>query len=231
MLSFSRQSIVVKFILLVVFTNTTILSAIGLWEYRTIRSNLLLELQQRSEAISERMALALVKIVWDYDELLAGDILSSALNEKGVVGVQVYEVDDWQPLYQRWKDEKGVIQETPPFQDLQALVSSSHAMTMKTNEIGKVSIYLSDVAARATLNRAVWTISLSVLGQSILISLLLALLIRRFIFKPLLALQEGMTKIEEGRLDFEVKVDVQDEIGKMADGFNHMAEKLHSRTR
>jgi len=50
----------------------------------------------------------------------------------------------------------------------------------------------------------------------------------RWLFKPLDALGEGVKQISEGNFDFRVETRRQDELGQLAEGFNHMSDKIQT---
>jgi len=50
----------------------------------------------------------------------------------------------------------------------------------------------------------------------------------RWLFRPLDALSEGVKQVSEGNFDFRVDTKRQDELGQLADGFNHMSDKMRS---
>jgi signal transduction histidine kinase len=64
----------------------------------------------------------------------------------------------------------------------------------------------------------------------ILISVVLAYYITRFIAKGLSALQDATNKIANGQFDVRMPVDSDDEIGQLAQSFNEMANQLEHRT-
>ncbi len=63
---------------------------------------------------------------------------------------------------------------------------------------------------------------------TIIIGSLMSYFIYRSISAPLGALQDGVHKIGEGDMDYRLKIDTQDEIGKLATGFNQMVENIRT---
>ncbi len=60
------------------------------------------------------------------------------------------------------------------------------------------------------------------------VSLFFAYVISLEIIKPINKLKQGVKKIGEGDLSFEIKVDTQDEVGELAGAFNKMTKDLNS---
>lgn len=56
--------------------------------------------------------------------------------------------------------------------------------------------------------------------------LLMGILFSRMFTRPILQLIREMIKVESGNLDIETKVDRKDEMGRLANGFNRMTERL-----
>ncbi|MEN3044598.1 MAG: adenylate/guanylate cyclase domain-containing protein [Candidatus Hydrothermales bacterium] len=61
---------------------------------------------------------------------------------------------------------------------------------------------------------------------SLLISLILSIFSSRYLTKPLEELKKGIERIEEKDFEYALKVKVKNEIGKVANSFNRMVEKL-----
>lgn len=71
-------------------------------------------------------------------------------------------------------------------------------------------------------------------GIVLLISFLLAFLLSQYLQKmisgPVQKLQEAAAALGEGRIGYEIKIDSRDEIGALADSFNHMSRNLKKTT-
>ncbi|MFA5238512.1 MAG: PAS domain S-box protein, partial [Phycisphaerae bacterium] len=76
--------------------------------------------------------------------------------------------------------------------------------------------------------------TLSVSGLIIVLSFALAIIagvyISKRITKPIIDLRDAAVKIGQGKLDTRIKISKNDEIGTLAESFNHMAEDLGKRT-
>ena len=73
--------------------------------------------------------------------------------------------------------------------------------------------------------RLMLTLLLSGLGGLVLVYLI-SYIISRLVTRPLEMLREGVSHIAAGDLDHRVKIQSLNEIGQLAEGFNHMAQEL-----
>lgn len=73
--------------------------------------------------------------------------------------------------------------------------------------------------------RLTLTLLLSGLGGLLLVYLI-SYIISRFVTRPVEILREGVSHIAAGDLDHRVKIQSLNEIGQLAEGFNHMAQEL-----
>ena len=94
------------------------------------------------------------------------------------------------------------------------------------DSIGKSSVYLS-VETMDTLNK-LRNITLSTTVALALLGILLSLYIFKTAWKPLSKLRAAMSKIADGDLDIRVDIQRKDEIGELAEAFNHMGEQLQN---
>ncbi len=77
------------------------------------------------------------------------------------------------------------------------------------------------------------TILMIFIGQTLFISILAFLIgyfVAKIINKPLHTLQEGVKKIGEGNLDYQIPITSKDEIGNLSNAFNKMASNLKQST-
>jgi PAS domain S-box-containing protein len=76
------------------------------------------------------------------------------------------------------------------------------------------------------LNDRIGVLAALTVVLSLLVLLLIPLLLRGSLFKPLQALSTGMQRVESGDLDTVVKVQSRDEIGLLTRSFNRMVESI-----
>ena len=76
------------------------------------------------------------------------------------------------------------------------------------------------------LAAGIWQSVLRVLLTSAVLVGLLAALLNQFVFRPVHALSKGVEAISSGNLDYEVKAIHQDELGRLAESFDLMRQRL-----
>jgi diguanylate cyclase (GGDEF)-like protein/PAS domain S-box-containing protein len=70
-------------------------------------------------------------------------------------------------------------------------------------------------------------LSFVIFGIFVLVMILIML--NRYVFLPLKVLQQGAEAIADGRYDQRIEINSQDELGRVANRFNHMAERVEQR--
>ncbi len=228
-LTLLSHSILAKLSLIVVLTSTVTLTGVGLWQYATTRDKLEKDLDLRAKIDAKRLAVSFQKIVWDYDKEAAHDVILAEMEEKSVYGVQVWEEEAQEALYGGWRDEMG-----KPVSSIVPLakgdfISVNHEILRKNKTIGKVSVFLTKRYIQEELNHALWEISSRVVLLDVVIVLVLTVLIRLFLVKPLETIRSAMEMIQEGEMDQVLPVTSSDEIGTIAHSFNLMVTQLKER--
>ena len=61
------------------------------------------------------------------------------------------------------------------------------------------------------------------------VMIIILLMLNRYVFSPLAILQEGAEAIADGQYDQQIKIESNDELGRVAKSFNHMAERIRQR--
>ena len=94
---------------------------------------------------------------------------------------------------------------------------------------GTLRVGLSEKPYRTGINRLWFQITTITVGILIVALAVSYLFIRRFT-RPLTALAEAAERIDSGNLDFEIKSNEQDEVGRLTTSFNHMIDRLRNYT-
>lgn len=83
-----------------------------------------------------------------------------------------------------------------------------------------------DVASEANQLNRLWNICMMILVVSVLLSLLLAYAIARWLGKPIAKLRAGAQQLHDGNFDTFIDIKSRDEFGTLADTFNQMTTQL-----
>jgi signal transduction histidine kinase/FixJ family two-component response regulator len=227
--TFFRRSILAKVSLIVVVTSTATLAGVGWWQYLTTQANLEKTLHQQAAMLAERLAVSFRKIVWDYDDEVARAVILSEMEEKSVWGILVWDEEEKEVLYGGWRTEDGTPVLSPAPLTKGDFITREQLILRKDTPIGRVSVFLTRRYLSEELKNALWEITTRVILLDVVIVLVLTILIRLFLVRPLEKLRDAMGRIQEGHLDQEVPITSSDEIGIMAQSFNRMAGQLKER--
>ncbi len=86
---------------------------------------------------------------------------------------------------------------------------------------------LSDKSIRAGIRDTAGLVAVAV-ALALALALALGVLVANSFTRPILLLHEAMAAVGRGRLDTRVRLDQEDELGRLAEGFNAMAERLEN---
>jgi two-component system NtrC family sensor kinase len=125
------------------------------------------------------------------------------------------------------RDGKRVLTYVNPiYNEPSCYVAPCHAHPVGQRVLGvqEIDFSLSPLDARIRIQTV--EITAYAISLMIVISLIIYLVLRRFVMKPVSTLSEGMKKVSTGDLGQKVVLDSEDEIGVLAGTFNVMTEDL-----
>jgi two-component system NtrC family sensor kinase len=125
------------------------------------------------------------------------------------------------------RDGKRVLTYVNPiYNEPSCYVAPCHAHPVAQRVLGvqEIDFSLSPLDARIRIQTV--EITAYAISLMIVISLIIYLVLRRFVMKPVSTLSEGMKKVSTGDLGQKVVLDSEDEIGVLAGTFNVMTEDL-----
>src|SRR4051812_2654885 len=102
-----------------------------------------------------------------------------------------------------------------------------HAHPASQKVLGVLDSSVSLAAADANLRESSWQMLGWFIGALILMGVLIGLFVWRFVELPVTVLMTGTKRLGEGELGYQIETDSQDELGELADSFNHMSLELH----
>jgi len=104
--------------------------------------------------------------------------------------------------------------------------ASCHAHPAEQKILGVLDTNMSLSVADANLRESSWRMLFYVIGALVLLGVLIALLIWHYVDRPVKALISGTERLGEGDLGFQIAVNSQDELGNLAESFNHTSLEL-----
>jgi two-component system, NtrC family, sensor kinase len=102
-----------------------------------------------------------------------------------------------------------------------------HAHPANQKVLGVLDSSMSLAAADANLRESSITLLSYVIGALVLMGILIALFIWYFVERPVQVLMTGTKRLSEGELGYQIDIGSQDELGHLAESFNHMSLELH----
>jgi two-component system NtrC family sensor kinase len=102
-----------------------------------------------------------------------------------------------------------------------------HAHPASQKVLGVLDSTVSLAAADANMRESSWQMLAWFIVALSLMGVLIGLFIWRFVERPVQVLTTGTKRLSEGELGYQIETDSRDELGELADSFNHMSLELH----
>ena len=105
--------------------------------------------------------------------------------------------------------------------------AACHAHPASQKILGVLDTNLSLEAADANLRESSWRMLIYVITALVAMGTLIALFIWRYVERPVTALMAGTKLLAKGELGYQIEVNSQDELGDLAESFNHASLEIH----
>jgi two-component system NtrC family sensor kinase len=105
--------------------------------------------------------------------------------------------------------------------------AACHAHPASQKVLGVLDSSVSLAAADANLRESSWQMLGWFIAALVLMGVLIGLFVWKFVEQPVQELTAGTKRLGEGELGYQIVTDSQDELGELADSFNHMSLELH----
>jgi len=105
--------------------------------------------------------------------------------------------------------------------------AACHAHPADQKILGVLDTNLSLEVADANLRESSWRMLFYVIGALVVLGVLIALFIWRYVDRPVTALMAGTKRLAHGELGHQIEVNSQDELGELAESFNYASLELH----
>lgn len=188
-------------------------------DYNRTMHNHELELETKLASMAELAALSVSNALWNYNANSMDEIGKAILRDEEIERVAIRS-NAGEKLYENIKtgDAYSV-----------AYRSIYESPVIYQNErIGTVSVGVTSYFRRQQMQQAVMQAILHALAL-ILLSGVVISAVSRYVTKPIAALEKGTEEIARGNLDKRIVVETENEVGRLADKFNTMAESLSLR--
>lgn len=224
---FSPKSLQAKLALLVVGISTCVLFVFSIGDVVTTRNDKFAELEEYTETLAERSAGLLLRPVWNVDLPSIAEIMRSLMEDRRVHALAVLEEDGSTILY-------GVLRggsRLRSLPDLSAgIFSYRHDLIERDQYIGSVAVYVTPKYVHQELWQQVFTTTLRTIAVVGALGLLILILMRKVVLRPLKQLSKTAEEITTQKTySLRAEKEREDEIGSIIDSFNGMLAQIEER--
>lgn len=219
----SLQSLRTKVIILISLVTSIFLGAFQSYTFFTRQEQSLSNLHKLGNSKTVRLARDLEIPMWEMDEILIKNILLSEYENEQVHAIYIAGNDNIE-IHLDKSNSPEIIDQAD-----KNLIRMSQPILHNGNKIGDINLYLTTEPLKEKIYKElIYTIFLTGL-EIIIIILLLWVMMRRIILRPIESLMAYTTQIADG--DYSnpnLKLD-EDEIGKLGNSINQMKNKIELR--
>ena len=218
------QSISFKIGLTMILLITLILSGFGLYQYLSLRTERLANLNNVADDMIERLARNLLMPLWNYDMDQAKEAIMAEMRERTILTVVVRGADgnikigvtrggNWEIL--------GIQDELP-----EADVIRTQEMTKDDELLGEVELHLTQQFINAELLKGIRDQAIAIVVVDLAIIFFFVASLQRLLIRPLNQLVSISHAVAQGDFRQQIEVRNQDEIGKVLEAFQTMIVQL-----
>lgn len=226
MLSYFKKNIKVK-ILLFLFLGSSVISILfALYNYNINKKYFIQKLEQSADAYADRLAQNLIVPLWEVDSEWVIKIIDTELREEELIAVSVSGEGN---LYvAREKNKTNIIRDFSSFNNAKNVFLERIRPIVNADgeEIGIVTVYITRKFLDERLLNEVSGIITIVVFLLFFLSISLYIALDHFVLNPLDKLLLVVKKTSENDYSQQVEITQQDEIGRLAEGFNEMIRNI-----
>ncbi len=215
---FNNMTLRKRLTLLILLSVMTIMSVVGLIKINASAENIYSDMEDKLAMTADLAVGSLTEPLWTYngDALKAiGDAMFrdrdiGSVTITGTNGSLLYEKHVQSPIYETDK-----------------LIVVEREVIKENLVIGRIAIGFTNYYNELKL----WSETMNTVGGILLTCIVLAIVITyisRMVTRPLYELSEGTEEIASGNFDKRLQIESRDEIGRLADKFNLMAQNIQS---
>ena len=218
------RSVQMQIGLILVSLTTLLLLGFGSFQYFELQASKMDDLKERAVLTAERIAENLAFALWNLDEEQLEEVLLAEMKEQNIYGILV-------------KDDRGTIVGGRIRDDAWKSSATSEEILekgmvetreiMRFNEVlGTVELHFTLRFIRTELRRELLNILIMVVVVDILLFVLLSFAIRKILIRPIETLASMAHDVSQGNLTQDFELRQNNEIGRLANAFQLMVEKL-----
>jgi methyl-accepting chemotaxis protein len=221
-----EKSLQIKIGLILIVFTTLILCGFGIYQYVYLTSRETADLNTFGDVAMKRLAENLARPLWDFDPDLAANILLAEMGAESIYAIVVRENSGSVFVGKQRDKEWGTVNLSEDGLTEDRFITKQQDLQYEDQQLGHVELYLTQKFMKAELRKTIWDILLMVVVLDIALFLVLTVMLRVMFIQPLDRILSIAKAIADG--DFQQKIEIrqQDEIGKFADAFRSMQQKI-----
>ena len=226
------SSVQTRVIFTTVLMITIILACFATYDYWRERSSRYSELERSAEVSATRLASTVSIPLWDLDRELIEETLISEMLNQSIVALILRDSDGRKIFAAKQRDSAWKVIDVQANSGVVSGIGShtrfQHArdVTYQDENIGKIEVYVSARFVDDELRESLLGTVVTVLVLDVVIFVVLLLLLRSVIIKPIMTLSEAAERMSRGELDIELDFNRRDEIGLVAQAIERMQVSL-----
>ncbi|TIH16545.1 sensor histidine kinase [Marinifilum sp. JC120] len=211
---------------LIVFISLISFFVSGAYDYSSMRSNMLKELNQKADGLVERLSESLITPLWNVDQAAINRILLSEMNDKRIKAILVTEDNGSNVFAGKIRDETWSIINFATW-PTGKFVKRKAEISIMNQPIGAVEIFLSPKFIEDELYQSLLSSLLRTMLLVILINLALFVTMRRILISPITKLSQTARQISlDKNYSARVKIQCKGEMESLIKNFNNMLQQI-----
>jgi methyl-accepting chemotaxis protein len=203
-----------------------VMGTFGLYDFLDRRAAMTMAVEEGTDAIVKRLAAALVPAVWNFDPEAAASTIGPEFRDAVVEAVAV-RGSDGEVFVAFKRGEQGIETWPNPAFHAEAQCKSADILA-PDRKIGNLVLVYSTSGIAHALRRLAFRLCFQTLWLVVVLGLIVALLTRSLVSRPLSGLGRELEALAEGDADLSRRIyhPRKDEIGRLVGGFNRLIAKL-----
>ncbi|MFP4644935.1 MAG: sensor histidine kinase [Spirochaetales bacterium] len=211
------------------------MAGFAILDYRVTRDDVLEDLAARSEQAVTRLKYSLDNLLWSYDEETASAYLRGEMQDENLVAIVVddLEEDEIWLAYARVGDNSAP-EQVERRNSLETAISDAYGsrtrrISHEGEEIGQVTVYFRDDAAREEIRSRLATTGSVTVALGVLVAIVVALVQHRMIVSPLRSVLRRLDRVAAGDYEAFSGSHRSDDIGVITAGLERMVSTIAER--
>lgn len=218
-------SIRTKVVMITLLCTTLILAAVAIFDsYRLINTEKQ-ALRNLATVTAERLAQHLITPMWDLDTEAVSSAITAEMLENRLLAVVVMDENGKAVMSAKERDHNWQVVGSSG--NIKKAYASANVDIIKQGKTtGSVTVYVTDQFIKKQIQSLVISEVIRVVILDLAIFFVLMLLLGKYLIRPILLLAEQASEISTGKLNTEITIASNDEIGVLADSISRMRKSL-----